>query len=169
KAQNNMEIVMEIDGKLDGRPAIERIRTDSLAVLKSAGVLGDNVIDITPGTLNGQPIQNGGHINSLAQKSVGDIINASQTAVSNLNDISGDIKEMTQRTKEGKGTAGRLLNDETLYLNINKAILEAETLVKAIRQGEGTAGRLINDPALYNQANEILAQFKQLWNDISSQ
>src|SRR5438309_8896798 len=39
KAQNNMEIVMEIDGKLDGRPAIERIRTDSLAVLKSAGVL----------------------------------------------------------------------------------------------------------------------------------
>lgn len=169
KAQSNIEIVMELDGKLDGRPAIERIRTDSLAVLKSAGVLGDNVIDIIPGTTNGQPIQNGARIKSLAQKSVGDIINASQTAVGNLNDISADIKEMTQRIKEGKGTAGRVLNDETLYLNINKAILEAESLVTAIRQGEGTAGRLINDPALYNQVTDILTQFKQLGNDIGTQ
>ena len=169
KAQNNMEIVMELDSKLDGRPTSERVRTDSLAVLKSAGVLGDNVIDIIPGTLSGQPIKDGDRINSLAQKSVGDIINASQTAVANLNEISSDIKEMTQRIKEGKGTAGRFLNDETLYLNINKAILEAETLVKAIRQGEGSAGRLINDPALYNQATDILAQFKQLGNDVAAQ
>src|SRR5438093_219558 len=81
----------------------------------------------------------------------GDIINASQTDVSNLNEISSDIKEMTQRIKEGKGTAGRLLNDEALYLNLNKTILQAESLVAAIKQGEGTAGRFINDPALYNQ------------------
>jgi hypothetical protein len=37
---------MQIDGKIDGRPAVERIRTDSRAILKSAGVLGDYVIDI---------------------------------------------------------------------------------------------------------------------------
>src|SRR5262245_12824561 len=42
-SQTNILIEMEIDGKLDGQPAIERIRTDSLAILKSAGVLGDNV------------------------------------------------------------------------------------------------------------------------------
>ena len=36
-SQKNVEIVMEIDGTLDGRPAIERIRTDSLAVLKKIG------------------------------------------------------------------------------------------------------------------------------------
>ena len=105
----------------------------------------------------------------LAQKSVGDIINAAQTAVSNLNDISGDIKEMTQRVKEGKGTAGRVLNDETLYLNINKAILEAQSMITAIRQGKGTAGRIINDPALYNQANDVIAQLKQLASDVSTQ
>src|SRR5215510_1140636 len=94
-SQNYLEIVMEIDGKLDGRPAIERIRTDSKAVLKSAGVLGDNVIDIIPGTNAGKAIESGASIDSVAQKSVGDIINASQTAVANLNAISADIKEMT--------------------------------------------------------------------------
>jgi phospholipid/cholesterol/gamma-HCH transport system substrate-binding protein len=169
RSQNNIEIIMEISGTLDGRPTVDRIRTDSRAVLKSAGVLGDNVIDITPGTSAGQPIKNGARIESIAQKSVGDIINASQTAVTNLNDISADIKEMTERLKEGKGTAGRFINDESLYLNLNKAILQAENLVGSLRQGEGTAGRLINDPGLYNQATDTIAQLKQLANDVSAQ
>jgi phospholipid/cholesterol/gamma-HCH transport system substrate-binding protein len=169
RALNNIEIVMEISGTLDGQPANQRVRTDSRAVLKSAGVLGDNVIDITPGTGAGQPIKDGDYIQSIAQKSVGDIINASQTAVSNLNEISADIKEMTERLKEGRGTAGRFLNDEALYLNLNKTILQAESLVAAIRQGEGTAGRLINDPALYNQASETIAQLKQIANDVETQ
>ncbi|MBL8188652.1 MAG: MCE family protein, partial [Acidobacteria bacterium] len=99
----NIEIVMEIDGTLDGRPAIERIRSDSVATLKTAGVLGDNVIDITPGTLSGKAINNGDKIVSQAQKSVGDILNAAQTAVTNLNTISDDIKVMTKDIRDGKG------------------------------------------------------------------
>ncbi len=78
-APNLVEIVMEISGRINGRPAIERIRTDSRAVLKSAGVLGDYVVDITPGTVNGQPITDGATIQSIQQKGVGDIINAAQT------------------------------------------------------------------------------------------
>ncbi|MEP7272167.1 MAG: MlaD family protein, partial [Acidobacteriota bacterium] len=142
-AANNLEIIMEINGNLDGRPAIERIRSDSLAVLKGAGVLGDNVIDITPGTVKGTPIQNGGVINSLAQKSVGDIINASQRAVSNLNDISADVKEMTGKVKAGEGTIGKFVSDDAFYVNLNRTVMQTEKLLSDIRQGEGTAGRLV--------------------------
>jgi phospholipid/cholesterol/gamma-HCH transport system substrate-binding protein len=168
-AQNNVEIIMEIDGRLDGRPAIERIRTDSLAVLKSAGVLGDNVIDITPGTMKGDPIQNNGTINSLAQKSVGDIINAAQTAVGNLNAISEDIKVMTGRLKNGEGTFGRFLGDESFYVNLNRTVLQAESLLKEIKEGEGTAGKLVKDPVLFNQANEAIAQVRSLAESLNQQ
>ncbi len=168
-AQNTVEIVMELSGKIDGRPAIERIRTDSLAVLKSAGVLGDNVIDITPGTLKGAPIKPGDHIPSQAQKSVGDIINAAQTAVGNLNTISDDIKTMTGRLKEGKGTMGRFLSDEAFYLNLNRTVLETENLLKAIKEGEGTAGKIVKDPALYNSINDTVTQFRSLSESISQQ
>ncbi|MEY3282637.1 MAG: hypothetical protein RIR86_650, partial [Acidobacteriota bacterium] len=112
-SQTNIEIFMEIDGRLDGRPAIERIRTDSLAVLKGAGVLGDNVIDITPGTGAGTAIKDGDYINSVAQKSVGDIINAAQTAVTNLNLISDDIRTITGNMRAGKGSMGKFINDES--------------------------------------------------------
>jgi len=161
-AQNNIEIVMEIDGRLDNRPAIERIRTDSKAVLKSAGVLGDNVIDITPGTRAGNPIQNGGSIDSIAQKSVGDIINAAQTAVGNLNVISDDIKAMTGNARAGKGTVGRFLTDEAFYVNLDGAVRQAEDLMEEIKTGKGTIGQLVSDPKLYNQFSETIAEFRAI-------
>src|SRR5689334_7190894 len=116
---NTIEIVMSIDGKIDGRPAIDRIRTDSIATLKTAGVLGDNVIDISPGTRAGTPISDGGKIQSVAQKSVGDILNTAQTAMGNVNDISKNVNEMISELRAGKGTAGRFLRDETLYLSLD--------------------------------------------------
>ena len=168
-AANNLEIVMEISGTLDGKPAIERIRSDSLAVLKGAGVLGDNVIDITPGTVNGTPIQNGGVIKSLAQKSVGDIINASQTAVANLNEISADVKDMTGKIKAGEGTIGKFVNDDAFYVNLNRTIMQTEKLLSDIRSGEGTAGRIVSDPTLYNQLNETITQLRRVVDQVNEQ
>lgn len=168
-APNNLEIIMEINGTLDGQPAIERIRSDSLAVLKGAGVLGDNVIDITPGTVNGVPIQSGGVIKSAAQKSVGDIINASQRAISNLNEISDDIKAMTSKIRAGEGTVGRFLNDDAFFVNLNRTVLQAEKLLSDIHQGKGTAGRLISDPALYNQINDTVAQMRHIVEQVDQQ
>lgn len=161
KAADLIEIIMEINGKLNGVDAVERIRTDSIAVLKGAGVLGDNIIDIAPGTTKGQPIQNNAIIKSYATKSVGDIINASKTAMDNLNVITDNIKDVTADIREGQGSIGRFLKDETIYTNLNKTVLQAEALMSSVRKGEGTAGKLISDPALYNRANELIASFKE--------
>jgi phospholipid/cholesterol/gamma-HCH transport system substrate-binding protein len=168
-SQANIEIVMEIDGKLDDRPAIERIRTDSLAVLKSAGVLGDNVIDITTGTTRGNPIQDGDTIQSRAQRSVGDIINASQEAVANLNRISDDVKVMTSNLRAGKGSMGRFLNDEAFYLDLDRAVREAESLMQNIRNGPGTVGRLVSDPTLYEQTSETISRIRSITDKIGDQ
>jgi phospholipid/cholesterol/gamma-HCH transport system substrate-binding protein len=168
-AQSNIEIIMEIDGRLDGRPAIERIRTDSLAVLKGAGVLGDNVIDITPGTGNGTAIKDGDYIKSVAQKSVGDIINAAQTAVTNLNVISADIRDITGNLRAGRGSMGRFLNDESFYVDLDQTVREAESLLQAFQEGKGTIGKLLNDPTLYTEANETVGKLRRISDQINDQ
>lgn len=168
-SQKNLEIVMEIDGKLNGRPADERIREDSLAVLKSAGVLGDNVIDITPGTTVAAPLKDGAAIKSLEQKSVGDVINAAQTAVGNLNVISEDIKMLTGNLRQGKGSMGRFLNDESFYLNLDRTLRQSESLLREIREGEGTVGKLVKDPTLYNQTNDTITQLRKISDTLNSQ
>jgi phospholipid/cholesterol/gamma-HCH transport system substrate-binding protein len=168
-SQNNIEIVMEIDGRLDGSPAVERIRTDSMAVLKSAGVLGDNVIDITPGTAEGKPIQDGDSIPSVAQKSVGDIINAAQTAVGHLNVIAGDIRDMTGNLKAGRGSVGKFLNDESFYVNLDSAVRQAESLMKEVKGGKGSMGQFISDPALYQKATDTIAQLRSITDQVENQ
>ncbi len=161
KSPDQIEIVMEINGKISNVDAIQRVRTDSIAVLKGAGVLGDNIIDISPGTTKGQAIQNNAVIKSYANKSVGDIINASKTAMDNLNDITDNIKDVTANIKQGEGSIGRFLKDDTIYLNLNKTVLQGQALMESIRKGEGTAGKIISDPTLYNKANELVTSFKQ--------
>ena len=161
KAPDQIEIVMEINGKISNVDAIQRVRTDSIAVLKGAGVLGDNIIDISPGTTKGQAIQDNAVIKSYANKSVGDIINASKTAMDNLNDITDNVKDVTANIKAGEGSIGRFLKDDTIYTNLNKTVLQGQALMESIRKGEGTAGKIISDPALYNKANELVISFKE--------
>ena len=161
KAADLIEIVMEISGKINDVDAVQRIRTDSIAVLKGAGVLGDNIIDISPGTTKGQPIQNNALVKSYANKSVGDIINASKTAMDNLNVITDNIKDVTANIKKGEGSIGRFLKDDTIYTNLNKTVLQGQALMESIRKGEGTAGKIISDPTLYNKANELVISFKE--------
>src|SRR6266545_4748889 len=145
-SQSNIEIVMEIDGKL-----------------------GENVIDITPGTSAGKPIQDGDSIPSVAQKSVGDIINAAQTAVGHLNVIAADIREMTGNMKSGKGTAGKFLNDESFYINLDSAVRQAESLMKEIKSGKGTMGQLVSDPAFYKQATDAITQLRNISDQVENQ
>jgi phospholipid/cholesterol/gamma-HCH transport system substrate-binding protein len=168
-APDQVEIVMDLNSRVNGISVLDRVRTDSRAVLKSAGVLGDYVVDITPGTANGQPIKDGAIIQSIQQKGVGDIINASQTAVANFNDISADIKDVTSRIRKGEGNIGKFLNDDAFYLNLNRSVLQIEEVVNALRKGEGSAGKFIKDPALYNQASEALTQIKQSIAQINDQ
>ena len=55
-----VEAQMTVDSTIDGRPANERIRSDSQAQQGSPSLLGNEMlINITPGTAVGQPVQDG--------------------------------------------------------------------------------------------------------------
>lgn len=167
--QNNVEVEMELDNTIDGRPANERVRSDSIAEMKTAGVLGDNVIDISPGTLTGRPIKDGDTIASKSARSLGDIANAANDAIAKFRDISDDIAAITKSLRGGEGTAGRFLRDETLYLDLDRTVRQAETLLAAVREGKGTIGKFINDPALYNQVNDTVVQLRRIADTVNSQ
>lgn len=167
--QNNVEVVMELDNTIDGRPANERVRSDSVAEMKTAGVLGDNVIDISPGTLTGRPINNGDSIASKSARSLGDIANAANDAIARFRDISDDIAAITKSLRGGEGTAGKFLRDETLYLDLDRTVRQAETLLAAVREGKGTIGKFINDPALYDQVNDTVGQLRRIADTVNGQ
>ncbi|MCM3871526.1 MAG: hypothetical protein ND895_12655, partial [Pyrinomonadaceae bacterium] len=162
-----VEAHMTIDSTIDGRPANERIRTDSQAQQGSPSLLGNEMlINITPGTAVGQPVADGAILPSSSSNTVNDFATSGTDLAQRLSKLSDEINGIVQGVKEGKGTVGRLFSDEALYNNLNATILETEDVMRQIRSGNGSAGRFINDPALYENANEIALQLRKIAEDL---
>ncbi len=164
-----VEARLSIDGTIDGRPANERIRTDSTAQLGSPSLLGnEKLINITPGTAVGQPIKEDAVLPATSGSSFGDLAASGNDLVGRLNKISDQVNEIVARINRGEGSLGRFVNDEAFYNNLNATIRDVDDVVTQIRSGQGSAGRFVNDPALYNNANEIALQLRTIATDIQA-
>ena len=56
-----------------------------------------------------------------------------------LSKLSDQLNEVVKNVREGKGTVGRLFNDESLYNNLNATISDAEQLASQIKSCRGSA------------------------------
>lgn len=156
-------VKMAIDGKIDGRPASDRIRSDSGIQVAAVGPLGgDKFINIVPGTSLGGPVVENATLNASSGKTFNDLASSGNDLIEKLNKISDDIKEITTNIRGGKGTLGRIVTDDTLYNRLNSSISEAEELLVKIRTGEGSAGKFVNDPALYDNLNATIVDLKAI-------
>lgn len=164
-----VESFLTIDSKIDGVPAKDRIRSDSSAQQMAPSILGSEmIVNITPGTSIGQPIQENALLPSTSGSTISDLATNGTELAQKLSKLSDQINEVVKNVREGKGTVGRLFNDEALYNNLNATIRDAEDLATQIKSGKGSAGRFIYDEALYNNANDISANLKKLSADLSA-
>jgi len=162
-----VEATLTIDSTIDGQPANVRIRSDSTAQQGSPSLLGNEMlINITPGTAVGQPVSEGAILPSSSSNTVNDFATSGTDLAQRLSKLSDEISGIVKDVKEGKGTVGRLFNDEALYNNLNATIRETEDVMRQVRSGNGSAGRFINDPALYENANQIAIQLKTITDDL---
>src|SRR5215510_7467676 len=162
-----VEALLTIDSSIDSQPATQRIRSDSTAQQGSPSLLGNEMlINITPGTALGSPVQDGTILPSSSSNTVNDFATSGTDLAQRLSKLSDEISGIVRDVKEGKGTVGRLFSDEALYNNLNATIRETEDVMKQVRSGDGSAGKFINDPALYDNANQIILELKTITDDL---
>ena len=166
---NKVEAFLTIDNKIDGIPARERIRSDSTAQQASPSILGSEmIVNITPGTSLGQPIKENDVLPSTSGSTMSDLATNGTELAQKLSKLSDQLNEVVKNVRDGKGTVGRLFNDESLYNNLNATIRDAEDLAQQIKSGKGSAGKFMYDDALYNNANDIAANLKKLSADLTA-
>ena len=134
-AGDQVDVVFEV--KKDLR---NRITDKSVASLGSVSLLGESAVDITAAT-TGTPVPDYGYVTSGRAK--GSLADVSEQATQGMEQINALVKDL----RDGKGTAGRLLTDDQLYVELRRFTTTANGVTEAIRQGRGTIGRLINDRA----------------------
>jgi phospholipid/cholesterol/gamma-HCH transport system substrate-binding protein len=95
---------------------------------------------------------------------------------------------MSDQIAQGKGTIGKLINDDTLYnsalstvtslqLSAGQAngliadahgmISEARTIVDRVNAGQGTLGLLTKDPTLYKETTATMTQAREILEKIN--
>lgn len=164
-----VEATMTIDSTIDGRPATERIRTDSTAQQGSPSLLGNEMlINISPGTAVGQPVKDYAILPSSTSNTVNDFATSGTDLAQRLSKLSDEINAIVRDVRQGKGTVGRLFNDESLYNNLNATIRDTEDVMVQIKSGKGSAGKFLNDPELYNNVDELSVSLKKIAEDIRS-
>ncbi|HBE83847.1 MAG: MCE family protein [Blastocatellia bacterium] len=171
-----IEAVMAVDGELNGKPISERIRTDSTAQLIAVSVLAnDKTINISPGTAKGSPVAENHILESSEAISINQLTKTGNDLLQQINKLAVPANEILNKANQGEGTIGRIVNDESLYRNLDATVAETkltmvklQTTIEKINKGEGTAGQFINNPDLYNNLNKTVAQLEAISNDIKA-
>jgi len=136
-----------------------RITDQSRARLGSVSLLGESAVDISPST-KGTPIADFGYVPAGAPPAqIADVTDQASQGIGELTNLIHDVRQ-------GKGTVGKLMTDDELYVQLRRFVAAAGDVTDSIKQGHGTIGRLLKDPkaaqALEASLSNIEAMTKQI-------
>jgi len=146
----NIEVMMRVDRRYK-----DYILTDSVASLRTEGLLGNRYVTITRG-LTGAPIPDSGVIPGTEEKAMAEVVERSAEVLGNLSALSVDVRDLIKGVQQGRGSLGKLLTDEQAYYHLNSVLAKADTMMTNIRDGQGTLGKLVSSDEMYTKVDKGL-------------
>src|SRR4029078_8864923 len=156
----NLRLLLGIDASLH-----EQIRGDSKAKVRTLGLLGDKVIDISIGTPRYGVLRPGDTIAvapSLDYEAVfapaarpcldyEAVLAQAAGAVTDMVDLTHDLRKLTGGILAGEGTVGQLITNRALYDQFVGTMSRANSMLAKFENPNGTVAHLLDDPTLYNR------------------
>jgi len=99
-----------------------------------------------------------------ATKGLNEIVTRNRDRINRTVD---DLERVTKDVREGRGTLGKLVNDEALYRDTHGLVRDMRGISRSIQSGRGAVGRLINDPELYFEARRAIRNMNKTAEDVS--
>jgi phospholipid/cholesterol/gamma-HCH transport system substrate-binding protein len=146
----------------------DQVRGDSKVKLKSLGLLGDKVLDISPGTPRYGVLQPGDTVPNVATIDYEQVIEKASAAVGDLVLLTHDLRSITSGMANGEGTMGQLLTNRSLYDQLTTSLTAVNTLLARMQKPDGTLSRLMDDPTLYNNLASVTVQLDTVLRQMQS-
>src|SRR5437868_15234129 len=148
----NLKLIVEVNSSLQ-----EQVRLDSRAKIKTQGLLGDKVFDITVGTPKYRTLHEGDTLLVAPAVDYEAVVQQASGAISEVVLLTRDLKRVTDGITRGQGTLGQLVTNRQLYDQLNATLLRVSALMARLENPRGTIGRLLDDPTLYTSLNRAVA------------
>lgn len=159
----NLKLTLAIDENVH-----EQIRRDSKGKLRTLGLLGDKVFDITPGTPKARVLQPGDTVTIAQSLDYEAVIAQASGAVKDMVALTRDMRSITGGIVRGDGTLGQLVTNRALYDQLNATLGRANTMLASFQNPNGTIGHMLNDPTLYNKLTGVIGSTDSLVMSINS-
>ena len=187
------------------------VRTDSKATIKFTGLMGENFILLDFGSPTGVTAIEGTVLKTVEQPDLSALMAKLDNVASGVENLTksftgdkidnllgpftdflkqnsprltaifGNMQTISSQIAEGKGTVGKLINDDALYLSainavsnlqstsaeIKLTIDQARNVIDGINAGHGTLGKLAKDEQLYNETATAMTNLKEILEKIN--
>ncbi|MGO9209924.1 MAG: MlaD family protein [Terriglobales bacterium] len=142
------------------------LHKDSVAILSTAGVLGETFVDISNKTAKGPQAQTGDELKTEGQPAIQDVIRASNGTLQNVDVLVRRLDRIVSAIERGEGSIGKVIYDPELYNRLNTTLSQVQSLVGQISEGRGSIGKLINSDELYNKLDDSISKINKLVDQI---
>ncbi len=114
--------------------ALAYLKRDSQATILTLGLLGDKYVEISPGSKEAEGLVPGGSVEGMTQP-----------------EISREVSRLAKRAESEKSSLGRLLREDTLYLEFLSSVRDIKRFAETLNRSQGTFNKLVKDPELYER------------------
>jgi phospholipid/cholesterol/gamma-HCH transport system substrate-binding protein len=136
------------------KDASEFIKKDSTATVMTMGLLGDKYVEISHGSEESEKISPEEVLQGKVQLELGDLYEATSGSLSRVSSLMEQLGMIVGKIDKSEGTVGKMLNDPSVFNNINAAAKSLAVTLKEIETSQGSFRKLVRDPSLYNNLDK---------------
>src|SRR6516165_10005188 len=136
RSDEKVTVVMDL-----ATPTRDIIKKDSVAWIKTEGLLGDKYVEISFGSKEGEKVKDGDTLEGQPPVDISDmvkktdqILDTTKDAMQNVDQMAGNLKSVTSKINEGKGSLGALINDKKVYKEADAAAAQAQAGTAAFQE-----------------------------------
>lgn len=132
------------------------IKKDSKISIGSDGLMGDKLVVIAPGGItNQEQVQNGDKLPSVPPVDADKIIAKLTGIADNAGTLIQNLAEITGKVNSGKGSLGRLLNNDRMANDLDATVKQAKSTIANVHKTTST----LNEDLTAAQHNFLLKGF----------
>lgn len=174
---DNVTIINDSTVKVDMKIELSKkilIKKDDIAAIASDGLMGDKLINITPGKKQMDIVKDGDFIQSSNPLNFDKVLRTLDNTNENVAVVTNNLKQFTSDLNEKNGTLQSLFKDSTMTDNIRQTFQNMKTMTvqlnelsgslqhiaNDVEKGKNSVGKILNDTLLASNLDNTISQLR---------
>ncbi|MFI5153954.1 MAG: MlaD family protein [Chitinophagales bacterium] len=171
---------VEVTMNIDQQSSIQ-IKKDAKAKIGTDGLIGNRIVVIYGGNHSSPGISSGNILETEKSAGTDDMISTLRLSNNNIAAITEDLKYLSNKIRNGKGSLGELINDDAIANNLKFATLRVKSaaikaeesiakldeFLSGLKKEGSLPNELMSDTTVYSDFKAAISQFREAAVNIS--